>query len=124
MSKILFTILFLLSFTVKAQPSIGVSSFDWEIRRGIVVVEFWAGWNRGNEILFLHELENCKAYRHVIQRDRSLLDRFKVTTVPTLIVFKDGYEEFRFTPNIMLKVTATKEQVQSAIDEIYMEGSR
>jgi len=124
MSKILFTILFLLSFTVKAQPSIGVSSFDWEIRRGIVVVEFWAGWNRGNEILFMHELTNCRAYRHIIRRDKSLLERYKITAAPTIIIFKDGYEEFRFTPNIMLKVTATKEQVQSAIDEIYMEGSR
>ena len=119
MNKLLLTLLLsLISLTAKGQSSIGVDNFDWEIRRGVVVVEFWAGWNRGNEILFLHELNNCKAYRHIIKRDRSILERFKVSTAPTLIVFKDGEEKYRFTPNIMLKVTATRQQVQSAINDL------
>jgi hypothetical protein len=119
MNKILLTLLFSLTpLTAKGQSSIGVDNFDWEIRRGVAVVEFWAGWNRGNEILFLHELNNCRAYRHIIKRDRSLLERFKVSAAPTLIIFKNGEEKFRFAPNIMLKVTATREQVQSAINDL------
>lgn len=120
MSKILLLLAFTFLFGSKAkgQDQIHASNFDWEVRRGVVVVEFWAGWNRGNEILFLHELENCKAYRHVIKWDKSLLERFNVTAAPTLIIFKNGEEKFRFAPNIMLKVTATKEQVQSAINEL------
>lgn len=118
MSRILFFILFLTPLTLKGQSSIGVDNFDWEIRRGIVAVEFWAGWNRGNEILFMHELKNCRAYRHIIRRDASLLERYKITSAPTIIIFKNGEEEFRFAPNIMLKVTATKNQVQSAINEL------
>ena len=118
MSKLLFTIMFSITFGLHAQTELSANKFHWEIRRGVTVVEFWAGWNRGNEILFLHELNNCRVFRHVIRRDRSLLDEFNVTAVPTIIVFKNGYEEFRFAPNIMLKVTATKEQVQSAIDDL------
>jgi thiol-disulfide isomerase/thioredoxin len=118
MSKFLFTILVSLTFGLEAQTSVDANNFDWEIRQGVVVVEFWAGWNRGNEILFMHELQNCKTLRHTIRRDRSLLDKYNVTAAPTLIVFKNGYEEFRFAPNIMLKVTATKEQVQSAINDL------
>jgi thiol-disulfide isomerase/thioredoxin len=118
MNKFLLYILFLLPFSAFGQEPINANNFDWEIRRGVTVVEFWAGWNRGNEILFLHELTNCKAYRHIIRRDRSLLERFDVTAAPTLIVFKNGEEKFRFAPNIMLKVTATREQVQSAINDL------
>ena len=118
MNKILLLVLFLIPLNLKGQSSVGVENFDWEIRRGVVAVEFWAGWNRGNEILFMHELTNCRAYRHIIKRDKSLLERYKITAAPTIIIFKDGEEEFRFAPIIMLKVTATKNQVQSAINEL------
>ncbi len=118
MNKILLHILFLLPFSAFGQDQISANNFDWEIRRGVAVVEFWAGWNRGNEILFMHELTNCRTYRHIIKRDRSLLEKYKVTAAPTIIVFKNGEEEYRFAPNIMLKVTATKEQVQSAINDL------
>lgn len=120
MSKILLFLGFTLLFAGKAkgQDQIHASNFDWEVRRGIVVVEFWAGWNRGNEILFLHELTGCRTFRHIIKYDRSLLERYNVTAAPTLIVFKNGEEKYRFAPNIMLKVTATREQVQSAINDL------
>jgi hypothetical protein len=118
MSKFLLYMLFLLPVSAFGQNQISADNFDWEIRRGIAVVEFWAGWNRGNEILFMHELTNCRTYRHTIRRDKSLLQKYKVAAAPTIIVFKNGEEQYRFTPNIMLKVTATKEQVQSAINDL------
>ncbi len=119
MNRILLYILFLIPFVLKGQTKqVSSKNFDWEIRKGISVVEFWAGWNRGNEILFLHELKGCSTYRHVIKYDKTLLERYNVTAAPTLIIFKNGYEEFRFAPNIMLKVTATREQVQSAINDL------
>ncbi len=120
MNKLILLLTFSLAFGAKlnAQDQIHTSNFDWEVRRGIVVVEFWAGWNRGNEILFLHELTGCRAYRHIIKWDKTLLERYNVTAAPTLIVFKNGEEKYRFAPNIMLKVTATREQVQSAIDDL------
>jgi len=119
MSKILLILLLsLIPLKAKGQEYLSTNKFHWEIRRGVVIVEFWSGWNRGNEILFLPELTNCKAYRYVVNRDRTMLDEYKVTATPTLIVFKNGEERFRYSPNIMLKVTATREQVQSAINEL------
>ena len=119
MSKVLLILLLsLIPLKAKGQDYLSTNNFDWAIRRGVVVVEFWSGWNRGNEILFLPELINCKAYRHAVSRDRSMLEEYKVTATPTLIIFKNGEEKFRYSPNIMLKVTATKEQIQSVINEL------
>ena len=41
--------------------------------------------------------------------------------VPTLIIFQDGEEVARFQANIMMKLEATKDEVQEKIDEILME---
>ena len=40
MNKILLFILFLIPLNLKGQSPIGVDNFDWEIRRGVVAVEF------------------------------------------------------------------------------------
>lgn len=118
MNKLLLILFLLLPFKSLSQEYITSSDFHWKIRRDITVVEFWAGWNRGNEILFLHELENCAAYRHVVCRDKKMMEEFNVTAAPTIIIFKHGEEKARFSPNIMLKVTATKKEVQSIIDSL------
>jgi hypothetical protein len=40
--------------------------------------------------------------------------------VPTLIIFNEGEEVERFSPNIMFQTDATKEEIQEAIDEEVM----
>ena len=38
--------------------------------------------------------------------------------IPTLIIFDNGIEQKRFSPNIMMQLVATKKEVQLVIDEI------
>ena len=47
--------------------------------------------------------------------------KFKIFAVPTIIIF-NGEEVERFSPNIMMQVEATREDVQNAVDEILMES--
>jgi len=44
--------------------------------------------------------------------------KYKVISVPTLIVFDNGIEVSRFEPNIMMKLMAEKKEVQATVDEI------
>ena len=38
--------------------------------------------------------------------------------IPTVIILDNGVEFQRFSPNIMMQLSATKKEVQSVIDEI------
>ena len=118
MNKILLILtLALIPIKVNAQKLITTDKFHWEVRSGVSVVEFWVVWNKNNEVSFMSELEDCKSYRYTLFRDTEIRDEFEITAAPTLIVFKDGREEARFSPNIMMQLDATKIEVQRAIDK-------
>ena len=42
--------------------------------------------------------------------------------MPTIVIYNNGEEVKRFQANIMMEMEATKKDVQSAIDDIIMEG--
>lgn len=118
MNKILLILtLALIPIRGNAQRLITTDEFHWEVRSGVSVVEFWVVWNKSNEVSFMNELEDCKSYRYTLFKDTEIRNEFKITAAPTLIVFKDGEEEARFNPNIMMQLDATKIEVQRAIDK-------
>ena len=111
-------LLLLLTTNIVAQEFVTSSSFGPKTAKGIVVVEFWVEWNQGNEVEFLEALKDCSSYRVCIIKSSDLQSKYKVTPVPTIIVFDNGVEQNRFNPNIMMELNATKKEVQSVIDEI------
>jgi len=111
-------LLLLLSTNIVAQEFVTSSSFGSKTSEGVVVIEFWARWNKGNEVEFLDDLNGCSSYRVCVRRSADIRDKYKVLSIPTIIVFNNGVEQNRFTPSIMLKLQATKNEVQSIIDEI------
>jgi len=111
-------LLLLLTTNIVAQEFVTSSSFGPKTAKGIVVVEFWVEWNQGNEVEFLEALKDCSSYRVCIIKSSDLQSKYKVTSVPTIIVFDNGVEQNRFNPNIMMELNATKKEVQSVIDEI------
>ena len=111
-------LLLLLTANIVAQEFVTSSSFGPKTAKGIVVVEFWVEWNQGNEVEFLGTLKDCASYRVCIINSSDLQKEYKVTSVPTIIVFDNGVEQNRFNPNIMMELKATKKEVQSVIDEI------
>ena len=69
----------------------------------------------------LEDLSNCDIARIDISKNAKIGPENKVVVVPTLIIFQDGEEVARFQANIMMKLEATKDEVQEKIDEILME---
>ena len=111
-------ILSLLTLSLSAQEFVSSSSFDSKTAKGTVVIEFWAEWNAGNQVDFLPSLKDCESYRLCIVKGADVQKEYKVTAIPTVIIFDNGVEQERFNPNIMMQLVATKKKVQKSIDNI------
>lgn len=82
----------------------------------ICVVQFNAGWNEANGVDYLDKLTDCSVMRVNIE-DGTYQADYDIVVVPTIIVF-NGKEVERFQGNIMMKMEATRKEVQSVVDEI------
>ena len=116
MNKFLF--LSLLTTNIVAQEFITSNSFDSKTAKGTVVIEFWAEWNAGNQVDFLPSLKDCESYRLCIVKGADVQKEYKVTAIPTIIIFDNGIEQDRFNPTIMMQLDANKKKVQKSIDNI------
>ena len=82
----------------------------------ICVVQFNAGWNEANGVDYLDELTDCSVMSVNIE-DGTYQADYDIVVVPTIIIF-NGKEVERFQGNIMMKIEATRKEVQSVVDEI------
>ena len=111
-------LLLLLTTNIVAQEFVSSSTFESKTAKGTVVVEFWAEWNAGNQVDFLPSLKDCESYRLCIVKGADIQKKYKVTAIPTVIIYDNGVEQERFDPNIMMQLVATKKKVQKSIDNI------
>ena len=88
---------------------------------GLCVVQFNAGFNEANKVAWLGELNDCETKFIDIQIDAAAAGKYKIVVVPTILIFSGEEEAGRFQANIMMKMEATKDEVQEKIDEIIME---
>ena len=87
----------------------------------IKVIQFNAGWNSANDVLWVMDLEDCKTISYSdIAKDTESQVKHKIAVVPTIIIFKDGEEVARFQADLSFKMAATKEEVQEEIDNQLM----
>jgi len=107
---ILFVFLFI-GFNVYSQSPCGYN---------LCVVEFNAPWNEVNQIEWLSKVSDCSKKRICIESTPDASKKYKIYAVPTLVIFNEGEEVDRFSPNIMFETDATKEEVQEVIDEQMM----
>ena len=89
---------------------------------GLCVVQFNAEWNAGKSVDWLSKLTDCKVQEIDIAKDTKAAGTYKIVVVPTIVIYNNGEEVKRFQANIMMEMEATKKDVQSAIDDIIMEG--
>ena len=89
---------------------------------GLCVVQFNAEWNAGKSVDWLSKLTDCKIKEIDIATDKEAAGKYKIVVVPTIVIYNNGEEVKRFQANIMMEMEATKKDVQSAIDDIIMEG--
>jgi len=120
MKKYVTLIMIFIASLCGAQDMLTTDTFKKEISRGIVVVEFWAGWNSSNECEWLSKLKECEMYRVDIGIYMDIQQKYNITAIPTLIIFNNGNIEEQFDPNIMFQLEATKNDVQDTIDEIML----
>ena len=120
MKKILFILLFICLSAYGSVEFLSNGNFNNKISKGIVVVEYWAEWNNTNKFKELKDLKDCTVYRACIAKCSDAASEYGIKAVPTVIIYDNGEEVERFTPNIMLQLKASKSDVQSAIDEIVL----
>jgi len=115
--KIFTGYMILIILMICSQTCVG-QSFPEE---GLVVVEFNASFSN-SKCEYLEELDAENVARVDIATNPKLQTKHKIVVIPTLIIFYDGEEKGRVQANIMMQLTATKEEVQEVIDNILMEA--
>ena len=86
----------------------------------LCVVQFNAGFNEANKVLWIDKLNDCSKKFIDIQTDTEAASKYKIVVVPTIVIYSNGEEVGRFQANIMMQMEATKKDVQEKIDEIIM----
>ena len=87
----------------------------------IKVIQFNASWNKANDVPWVQSLKDCKTIGYTdVASDKKAQTKYKIASVPTIIIFKDGEEVARFQADLSFTLAATKEEVQEKIDEVIM----
>jgi len=81
----------------------------------VVVTHFNAEWNEPNKAEWVDSLTSCEVAHTECPVK---IKRNKVTVLPTIIIFKDGVEMYRFEADLSFKMVATKEELQKHIDKL------
>tara|TARA_Y100000593_G_scaffold85966_1_gene163834 strand:- start:265 stop:642 length:378 start_codon:yes stop_codon:yes gene_type:complete len=95
-------------------------NFDRAISRGLVVVEFWAGWNEMNKVTVLDEWDtfDAKVFRLNIEVFPQIQADNNVVILPTIIFYDEGEEVKRLQGDMSFTLKVTTEQLDEIIEEI------
>ncbi len=99
-------------------------NFDKAIKRGMVVVEFYASWNKANIVTLLDEWDNFEVNR-VCRLDVEKYDKImtsnNVVVLPTIIFYLDGEEAGRLQGNMKFQLETTIKELDKMVEKIYNE---
>ena len=99
-------------------------NFEKAIKRGMVVVEFYASWNKANIVTLLDEWDNFEVNR-VCRLDVEKYDKImtsqNVVVLPTIIFYLDGEEAGRLQGNMKFQLETTTKELDKMVEEIYNE---
>ena len=95
-------------------------NFDRATSRGLVVVEFWAGWNEMNKVAILDEWDtfDAKVFRLNIELFPTIQSDNNVVILPTIIFYDEGEEVKRLQGDMSFTLKVTTEQLDEIIEEI------
>ena len=116
---IISTIFLLLSFTAGDVQKFTEQTFQKDIKKGIVVVDFWATWCgpcRMQAPIFesvAAEMKKEASFGKVdVDQNKLLSDVYGINSIPTIIIFKDGQLAWR------LEGLTTKELLTQTIKDV------
>ncbi len=78
-------------------------NFDQQIKKGVILVDFWASWCAPCKMMapVLNDLAeeltgNQTVGKLNVEQHQTIAAKFKVRSIPTMVLFKDGKEINRF----------------------------
>ena len=98
--------------------------FEKATKRGLVVVEFYAGWNEANIVKLLDEWDNYevkRVYRLNVEKYDKIMTSQNVVVLPTIIFYLDGEEAGRLQGNMKFQLETTKKELDKMVEDIYNE---
>ena len=95
-------------------------NFDRATSRGLVVVEFWAGWNEMNKVAILDEWDtfDAKVFRLNIESFPQIQSDNNVVILPTIIFYDEGEEVKRLQGDMSFTLKTTTKELDKIIEEI------
>ena len=114
-------ILFLLFTSLYGQVrELTDENFGRATGRGLVVVEFWAGWNIANKVAVLDTWDtfDAKVYRLNIDLYPKIQSENNVVILPTIIFYDDGEEVNRLQGDMSFSLKVTTKELDEIIEEI------
>ena len=96
-------------------------NFDRAIKRGVVVIEFYAGWNEANIVKILDDWDNfevSRVFRLDVEKYDKIMTSQKVVVLPTIIFYLDGEEAARLQGNMKFQLETTKEELDRMVEEL------
>ena len=91
-------------------------SFDKAINTGVVVVEFVASF--AEPFSDWQKIKDGEYYRVDIEKSPELKKKYKVRTVPTIIVFNNGSKELTYKANIMFELEVTADEIHEDTEDL------
>lgn len=80
------------------------------------LVHINAEFNKSNDWYGLESVEGIKVYNGYLESNNGMQQRYNVTKIPTLILYKDGIETYRWEGALDMKLHAKLSEVQDKID--------
>ena len=100
---------------------LSAENFDRGIKRGVVVIEFYAGWNEANIVKILDDWDNfevSRVFRLDVEKYDKIMTSEKVVVLPTIIFYLDGEEADRLQGNMKFQLETTKEELDRMVEEL------
>jgi len=96
---------------------LNTDTFDKAVNTGIVIVEFVASF--ADKFEDWKDIEDGVYYRVDIEKYPDLKKKYKVRSIPTIIVFNNGSKELTYRANIMLELDVTAKEIHEDIEDLF-----
>jgi hypothetical protein len=96
-------------------------NFEKAIKRGVVVIEYYAGWNKANMVTILDEWDNfevSRVFRLDVEKYDKIMTSQKVVVLPTIIFYLDGEEADRLQGNMKFQLETTIKELDRMVEEL------
>jgi len=105
--------LLLIAFTLFSFASNKIS------KKGVVVVHYNASFNAANNYVDVIKIKDAKVFRASIDGNASLKQDERIRSVPTVILYNNGKEIFRWEAGINLSLSHVDyREIQKQVDKI------